>query len=708
MHKLASIRRGIRRIRQGNRAENVNVQAEDGPENDRLVYEHLEHKDSIRLLSLEPAQSIEAELHASFFHARLEDAPRYEAISYTWGAEIFPETLNFPAGCCKITANLASALKTFRLPDRERVLWADAVCINQAENVEKSRQVAMMGEIYKSASTILIWLGEGDERTKYAVRGFQILADELRTSSTSMLRYNSQVLGWIERGRKRDQERDGHGSSSTPEHSKEDNFEEDFAAALDGSQLATRLPDLSRIGSSITDMILGYEMNVIYESTWFTRMWIVQEVALASEAKLCCGKNELDWACFAIVMSLLKSELSYNNFDTRSSSAFLRACSVVEARAMFQSLSSPVNVASTSQSQRFGSIVDTMRGQQCKDDRDRIYALLSLQPPDMRVGIEPDYSKPVTQVFVEYALKSLEQGHVEALYEGGAWAREDTSDLMIIDGQEFLPSWVSDIRKANHRRPLPWLKHASSFQSSMCGEFSLKTPYAEGLTLTIEVGGFIFDELVEGRGARLPLRKIFTADQPETFKVTQEHVKACRVLFQRRSHGDAYPTGEDLETAFWSALVMDGNTQNMPSLLGSIPPTPAILLQLGRLYERHCLDDNGEVSKHSLVDLWLNTTEMKTYENLSLEGKGAAEFYNCIRETLDSVMFIVTGKGLIGLAPPGTKRGDLVAIIHGAAYPFIVRSVPGALFYKVVGPCYVHGIMSNVQYDGEPSTITLI
>ena len=684
----------------------MNLQAEDGPKNDRLVYEHLKYKDSIRLLNLEPAQTIEAELHASFLHARLEDAPCYEAISYTWGAEVFPETLKFPAGCWKITANLASALKMFRMPDRERVLWADAVCINQAENVEKSGQVAMMGDIYKSASTVLIWLGEGDERTKYAVRGFQILADELKTSSTSMLRYSPQVLGWIELDRERDG--DEHGSSSTAEHSKEDVFAEDFAAALDGSQLAARLPHLSHIGSSITDMILGYEMNVIYESSWFTRMWIVQEVALASKAKLCCGKNELDWACFAIVMSLLKSELSYSNFDTRSSSAFLRACSVVEARAMFQFLFSSVNATSTSQSQRFGSIVDTMREQQCKDDRDRIYALLSLQPSDMRVGIEPDYSKPVLHVFIEYALKSLEQGHVEALYDAGAWYRDDIRGLIIIDAYEFLPSWVSDIRKANHRRRLPWLKRASSFQNSICGEFSLKTAYTEGFTLAIELGGFIFDEVVVGCGARLPLRKIFTAGQPDVFKVTQEHVKACRELFQQNSLGDVYPTGEDLETAFWSALVMDGKTQNMPSLFGSIPQTPALLLQLGRLYERHCLDDNGEVSKHSLVDLWLNNTEMETFENLSLEAKRAATFYNCIRETLDSVVFIVTEKGLIGLAPPSIKRGDLIAIIHGATYPFVVRPVQGTLFYMVVGPCYVHGIMSNVRYEGEPTTITLI
>jgi hypothetical protein len=43
-----------------------------------------------------------------------------------------------------------------------RLLWIDAVCINQNDTTEKSIQVTMMDIIYKRASRVLIYLGESD------------------------------------------------------------------------------------------------------------------------------------------------------------------------------------------------------------------------------------------------------------------------------------------------------------------------------------------------------------------------------------------------------------------------------------------------------------------------------------------------------------------------------------------------------------------
>ena len=63
----------------------------------------------------------------------------------------------------KIAANLASALRRLRLSDVEEILWADAVYINQADNVEKGKQVVLMPKIYHQASCVLIWLGEGED-----------------------------------------------------------------------------------------------------------------------------------------------------------------------------------------------------------------------------------------------------------------------------------------------------------------------------------------------------------------------------------------------------------------------------------------------------------------------------------------------------------------------------------------------------------------
>jgi hypothetical protein len=64
-----------------------------------------------------------------------------------------------PQGRLKITENLHLALREFRGTENPRVLWIDAVCINQCDDVEKSGQVALMREIYKGARTVLIRLG---------------------------------------------------------------------------------------------------------------------------------------------------------------------------------------------------------------------------------------------------------------------------------------------------------------------------------------------------------------------------------------------------------------------------------------------------------------------------------------------------------------------------------------------------------------------
>jgi hypothetical protein len=299
----------------------------------------------------------------------------------------------------------------------------------------------------------------------------------------------------------------------------------DHEVVLDGSKLEPRLPWLSR-GNHVADMVMSYDMNLIYERPWFTRLWTVQEVALTQEAILCCGKDELEWASFASVMSLLKSVHSRSQFDMRSSQAFLQAVSVVEARALFQLLTSPTH------SRRFRDIVEIIRGQGCTDDRDRIYALLNIQSPSIRIPIEPDYSKPALHVYINYTLKSLEQGNFENLYDAGTWYREENnSQVITMRAHDILPSWVPDFRKASNHRQLPWLNHASNFQSSTYGDLSFKPLDKPGLTFTVELGGFIMDGIVDGRAANLPLQRVFFGGQPDASTKTQEHVKACREIF---------------------------------------------------------------------------------------------------------------------------------------------------------------------------------
>ena len=60
----------------------------------------------------------------------------------------------------EITDNLYNALHRFRARRDRLQIWVDAVCINQCDIPERNQQVAMMGDIYRNARQVCIWLGE--------------------------------------------------------------------------------------------------------------------------------------------------------------------------------------------------------------------------------------------------------------------------------------------------------------------------------------------------------------------------------------------------------------------------------------------------------------------------------------------------------------------------------------------------------------------
>lgn len=107
-----------------------------------------------------------------------ESSGSYEALSYVWGEEIHRESLICNGGSLQITPNLAEALQCLRYPDRPRRLWADAVCINQNCQDEKSRQVAYMRLVYKYARRVVIWLGPKDQNVERAFSFMRELWEE--------------------------------------------------------------------------------------------------------------------------------------------------------------------------------------------------------------------------------------------------------------------------------------------------------------------------------------------------------------------------------------------------------------------------------------------------------------------------------------------------------------------------------------------------
>jgi hypothetical protein len=63
-------------------------------------------------------------------------------------------------GTLSVTQNLRTALPYLRLRDRPRMLWIDAICVNQDDLEERSQQVQLMAEVFKLAERVVVWLGE--------------------------------------------------------------------------------------------------------------------------------------------------------------------------------------------------------------------------------------------------------------------------------------------------------------------------------------------------------------------------------------------------------------------------------------------------------------------------------------------------------------------------------------------------------------------
>jgi hypothetical protein len=135
-----------------------------GPELNTYCYDTLTHLSRLmRLLTLFPAKEMSANIECSLETLSLPSQIEYEALSYTWGDECEHHQIHVGEKTLKVSRNLDVALRHLRRQLEPRVLWVDAICINQASNDEKNHQIRQMRGIYSNASNVLVWLGESDE-----------------------------------------------------------------------------------------------------------------------------------------------------------------------------------------------------------------------------------------------------------------------------------------------------------------------------------------------------------------------------------------------------------------------------------------------------------------------------------------------------------------------------------------------------------------
>lgn len=135
---------------------------------DTYSYRPLPGPKSIRLIELKPSHK--DDLNCSLIEIPLEEAPPYEAVSYSWGDQSKNQYIKCEGHTMAVTANCKSALKRLCLSCKIRLLWIDAICINQSSIEERNEQIQIMLHIYATAQRTLIWLGESDNSSDYTFK----------------------------------------------------------------------------------------------------------------------------------------------------------------------------------------------------------------------------------------------------------------------------------------------------------------------------------------------------------------------------------------------------------------------------------------------------------------------------------------------------------------------------------------------------------
>ncbi|KAI1282691.1 heterokaryon incompatibility protein-domain-containing protein [Xylaria sp. FL0933] len=309
--------------------------------------------DEIRILHLHPAAR-DAEIMCSLKYATLESemVPQFEAMSYCWGDQTQRKTIKLIEdgtdgdGTVRteltVTENLYLMLKALRNVETIRVLWVDAICINQQDIDERSQQVSLMHQVYSKADRVVIWLGDANPPHLECFGLWDKIGRLLASDPDS---FKSQV------------------DSLDKPHSHE-TFISDYAV-----------------------------IAAIFELFWFSRVWVVQEAYYARSCIVKRGPQEFSWAMVLRVNECLKRArqmapgLVYRLMPNVTSRLFRVGHANGE-----------LAVTKVHDFDQLAVIVAAI-DLSCSDPRDKIFGIRHLVTDDD--GLQADYGKPILDVFAD-------------------------------------------------------------------------------------------------------------------------------------------------------------------------------------------------------------------------------------------------------------------------------------------------------------------
>jgi hypothetical protein len=154
-------------------------------------YSQLSLKSHIRLLRLLPYEGQNTPIQCQLFDYSLGESNKrthpYEALSYVWGGSTKPLSISIDEHNLAVTENLHQALLHLRHRFMERIIWVDAVCINQDNLEEKEQQIRLMPKIYAQANRVVVWLGEAADDSDRALDEIRIIGGKEFTNSSNKM-----------------------------------------------------------------------------------------------------------------------------------------------------------------------------------------------------------------------------------------------------------------------------------------------------------------------------------------------------------------------------------------------------------------------------------------------------------------------------------------------------------------------------------------
>jgi hypothetical protein len=665
-----------------------------------------EERKEIRLLGI--TTTPDDDIQCTLSTVSLRDCLQFTALSYVWGDPTDTEPFRVNGRDVLITKSLAFALRHVKdhwqgaFPERPAEsfrLWADGLCINQADTAERSHQVQLMGEIYGDAELVISWLGHKNSE----ILGRSLAALDLLHSLTSHLSKDEFAsLRWMEPYPFLYEDDAVESSPDNGGHISNDDGRNSSGDDTGGGSNDTveRYRPTNKLWSSL---------DALCALAYWERVWIVQEVVLAKSLLLTCPHRSVPFAVVYIFDYLLDyTRKAIINGSVR------RPVFIHEDSAAFRFIGATLHWGSISTLSFLRKLVRQWSGERwyifkaamrfrAANPRDLVYGLLGVT----KAKIIPDYSpsKALSEVLIDYV---------------GAWLQakhngRDTSDPS--DEELFFLEYTAEVQTNESKDVVSWVPHYHAFEKRRppCSFWEAKAnrdlpdgqaSYIRNSTLCVT--GMLFGSLAQvvkipdrsNHAALLQYMQDVMCRQPTYVPLRIPTLTAILLLLVGKGSTldfNFYLTAHTLFRSMVSDMFSktDDRTtlEKMGIELDGYPGTLFSSLWPGSIVEEQGVADS-RVSFAALMRHYNSASlEMVLYRTLAALEHWANVLDGCALGEIHVQPHIY-----LALIPATAKVNDSVCILHGSQYPVLLRNAGG--HWTFLGTCVVLGLM-----DGEAASM---